>query len=194
MRLVLPSLIAATVLLAACGSSPDYYLLPPPENQTGRRASPAETIAVVDISLPSYIEANEIAALDEVGVVEVNEDALWADSPRRALTLHLVAALQARLEADIAGEPWPGFESPALRLEVVANRMIGRPGGAVEFTGQYLAVAPETGRIVLSERFAIAVPVRGVGYPALLAAHGNAIETLAEEIAGRIAGLRAGSV
>lgn len=192
MRLA-PLCLLAALTLSACGANPDYYLLPPPETAV-QRPSPAKTIVVAEVGLPAYAEAEEIAALSGEGVVAVNQDALWADAPRRALTRHLVAALQTRLDAEIASEPWPELDRPALRVVVVADRLIGRPGGAVQFTGQYLLVAPDSGQIAASDRFAIAVPIPGEGYPALLEAYARAMEHLAEEIAARIARLSPGEI
>jgi uncharacterized lipoprotein YmbA len=182
----LPFVLGAALALAACSGSPAYYLLSPPET-AARAASPARSIAVADISLPAYAEALEIASIGPTGAVTLDRDALWADTPRRALTRHLVAALQTRLDAVIGTEPWPGFDQPGLRVEVAVDRMIGAPEGALQFTGQYVIVSPASGRILASERFAITLPPPGPGYQGLIDAHGRAIEALADTIAGRVA-------
>ena len=187
-QLILP----AVLLLAACGADPDYYLLPPPAAQP-RAAAPVSTIGIAEINLPTYAESVQIATLADTGRITVDADNLWADTPRRALTRHLVAALQTRLNAQIAAEPWPGFDRPALRVEVIADRMIGGPGVPLRFSGQYLIVSNDSGRITASNRFAIDVPVEGEGYPALMSAHARAIELLADELAATIRGTR-GSV
>jgi hypothetical protein len=186
-QLILP----AALMLAACGADPDYYLLPLPTAQT-RAAAPVSTIGVAEVSLPTYAESVEIATLAETGRITVDADSLWADTPRRALTRHLVAALQTRLNAQVAAEPWPGFDRPALRVEVIADRMIGGPGAPLRFSGQYLIVSNDSGRITASNRFAIDMPLEGEGYPALMAAHARAIESLADEIAATIRGVRGG--
>lgn len=181
----------AALVLAGCGADPAYYLLPPPQAAPERIDVAPASVAVAEISLPSYAEANEIAVLMETGAVMLNQDALWADTPRRALTRHLVAALQARIDAEIGGEPWPELDRPALRLEVIADRLIGRNDGTVEFAGTFTIVAPESGRIVASDRFAQAIPITQEGYDGLLSAHARAIDVLADLIAARIARLGA---
>lgn len=182
---------AAALLLAGCGADPEYFLLPPPQaTQTRVDVAPA-SVAVAEIGLPSYAEAAEIAVLMDTGSVMLNDDALWADTPRRALTRHLVSALQARVDAEVGGEPWPELDRPALRLEVIADRLIGRNDGILEFTGTYTIVAPESGRIVASDRFAQSVPITRPGYEGLLAAHARAIDMLADVVAARIARLGA---
>jgi uncharacterized protein len=184
------SAVAAALIVAGCGADPDYYLLPPPAEQM-RLATPADSLVVMNMSLPAYAEAIEIATVAESGAVELDQTSLWADTPQRALTRHLVATLQQSLDAEVAGDPWPGFQDPDLRLEVVADRFIGAIDGSVVFSGQYLLVAPESGAIVASERFNIYEAVEGAGYQPLLAAHARAVETLAVGIARRISGLSA---
>lgn len=183
-----PPLLAALALaLAACAGQPDYFLLPPPE-PVARQSSPVGSLAVAEMNLPAYADAMEIAVLTGPGSATAERQALWGDTPRRALTRHLVAALEGRLNARVAAEPWPGYEPPGMRVEVIADRMIGAPGGVVEFAGQYIVVAPESGRVVATERFALSAPVEGTDNAALAAAHARAVESLADRIAARITG------
>lgn len=184
MRATSSCALLAALALAACGQ-PDYYLTPPPA--AAARAGSAGSVAVADINLPTYAEAVEIAVLTETGQVTLVQDALWADTPRRALTRHLVAALQTRLNAQIATEPWPAFESPSLRIEVFVDRMIGAPDVPLEFSGQYVIVSPTSGQVVASDRFALTLPAQGPGYQGLIDTHARAIEALAGEIAARVA-------
>lgn len=187
----LPCLVAALLMLAACGQ-PAYYLLPAP-GPAARTGSPVSTIAVADISLPTYAEALEIPTLVGPETVDLAKRSLWADTPRRALTRQLAAALDARLAAHVGTEPWPGYDPPGLRVEVTVDRLIGAPGGGLEFAGQYVLVSSGSGRITAADRFAIGVPPQGEGYPGLLAAHARAIDALADRIAGSVTGRRPGA-
>jgi uncharacterized lipoprotein YmbA len=186
MRATLP-LIAAALALAACGANPDYFLLPPPQ-AAARAPSPAGSISVADISLPAYASALEIASLTGPGTVTLDKVSLWADTPPRALTRQLAAALGERLAARVGTDPWPGFDEPTLRVEVIVDRMIGARDGSLDFAGQYAIVAARDGRLTAFDRFAITVPPQGEGYPGLLAAHARAIDRLADRIAATITG------
>ncbi len=75
-----------------------------------------------------------------------------------------------------------------MRIEVIADRLIGAPGSAVEFSGQFIIVAPESGRIVATERFRVTTAIEGDGPAALLAAEARAVEALADRIVARITG------
>jgi uncharacterized lipoprotein YmbA len=145
------------------------------------------SVAVADMNLPTYADAVEIAVLGPGGAVTLEKDALWADTPRRALTRHLVAALQDRLpRAQVSTEPWPAFDPPQLRVEVFVDRMIGAPEGPFDFSGQFVVVAQESGRIVASDRFAIGLQA-GASYQGLVDAHARAVEALADRIVARVA-------
>ena len=179
--------LAGVLALSACGNS-DYYLLPPPV-PSNRAPAASSSVSVSEISLPSYADALEIASLNTEGSVSLADNSLWADMPRRALTRHLVAALQQRLGGKIGTEPWPGYDGPGLRLDVVVDQMIGGPEQPLRFSGQYILVSPGSGGIVASNRFSITVPVQGAGYGGLLASHSRAVDLLADDIAGRISGV-----
>lgn len=186
MRRALLAMTVCVLSLAACGE-PDYYLLPPPQAAV-QQPSPVSSVVVADINLPTYADAIEIASLSGPGTVSLANKALWADEPRRALTRQLAGALEARLRARVSTEPWPGFDTPGLRVEVTVDRLIGAPGGRLDLDGQFAVVSPSDGRIRAADRFAVVVPVQDGGYPALLAAHAAAIDALADRIVARITG------
>src|SRR5690606_7963087 len=187
MKMLRPLALAATLMLAACAGQPDYFLLPAPEPAV-RQASPVGTLAVAEVSLPAYADAMEIAFLVSPGTATSERQAIWGDTPRRALTRHLVAALEARLNARVLADPWPGYDQPGLRIEVFADRMIGAPGGGLDFAGQFVVVSPDSGHVTATERFRITVPAAGEGNAALMTAHARAVEELADQIVARITG------
>ena len=92
-------------------AQPSYYLLPC-RSRPPSRASPVGSVVVADLSLPAYADALEIASLTGPATVEPPKRSLWADTPRRAMTRHLAAALDERPRARVATEPWPGFDAP----------------------------------------------------------------------------------
>lgn len=184
-------LVLAALLPAGCGTS-NYYLLPEAAPAAALRA-PVSTVVVADLGLPAYVDAIEMAILQNDGVVALEKQQLWADTPRRAMTRHLANALDQRLSAKVSTDPWPSFDAPGLRVEVTVDRMIGTPDGSLDFAGQYFVTTPATGRIVTSERFAIKVPPQGPGYATLLEAHAKALDLLADQIAVTISRRGAGA-
>ena len=63
-----------------------------------------------------------------------------------------------RLAARVTTEPWPAFDAPGLRVEVIVDRMIGAPGGTLDFTGQY----------ALDTRYPVGVVTGVLGAPYLV--------------------------
>jgi uncharacterized protein len=188
----IPAMLA--LMLSACGT-PDYYLLPAQTQPATRGLAPSRSVVVSDFSLPAYAEAVEIAAIEDEGAVRLQPGASWADEPRRALTRHFAAALALRLGSSVGTDPWPAFsEDPAYRVEVAVDRIIGRRGGVVDFSGQYFLLRAEDGNIAATDRFQIRVGTLDDSLEALVAAHARATEILADQVAAEIAGRpRAGS-
>ncbi|MBB5220519.1 hypothetical protein HNP73_000440 [Amaricoccus macauensis] len=178
--------VVALLALGGCANETAYLLPPAPTAQ--RLPSPVRGIGLADVNLPAYASDVEIAALVGPETVKLHKSSLWADDPTRAVTRHLAAALEARLATHVVTDPWPGYESPGLRIEVAVDRMIGAPSGGVEFAGQYVMIDPESGRITASDRFSITIPPQGDGFPGLMAGEARAIEALADRIAARITG------
>jgi len=189
MRVVRTGLIACLAALGACAATPDptYYLLPSPEVSAGAPYS-GGTIAVRELALPLYARAQQVASLAEDGSVVLSDDHRWADEPARASTRTFVSALKQSTGAPIVAEPWPASVSPAIRIDVAVDRLIGDIGGGeVEFTGQYRIVRSGDGDGD-QDSFSYRIPASGPGYKALAAAHSKAITRLAQDIAKRIAG------
>ena len=170
----LPCLVLAALLLAACGPGPAYYLLPPtragrPPGLAGRqhrrrRHQPADLRRRARDRLADRARRPSTSP----------RPSLWADTPRRALTRHLAAALDARLGARVGTEPWPGFDAPGLRVEVIVDRLIGaarrrprlrRPVRA-RLADQRHASPPSTASRSPSRRRAKAIPASSPPTPA----------------------------
>jgi len=183
------SLFAGLLVLSGCAATPDptFYLLPIPETSNTASFS-GGTIAVRELALPLYARAQQVASLSEDGSVFLSDDHRWADEPARATTRTFVSALKQNTGAPIVAEPWPASVKPAVRVDIAVDRFIGDlRGGDLEFSGQY--------RIVQSgeddsrqDSFSYRIPISGMGYKSLAAAHSDAIATLAKDIAAIIGG------
>lgn len=181
--------VALVLALSACGSGPDYYLLPTQVQPGARGLAASSSVVVTDIDLPSYADAMEIATIEDNGAVRLQRGASWADEPRRALTRHFAAALALRLGSNVGTDPWPAFsDEPVYRVEIGTDRLIGPLGGTLDFSGQYFVLRARDGTIAASDRFQIRVPVEDESMGAFVAAHARAVEILADQVAARIAG------
>jgi uncharacterized lipoprotein YmbA len=177
-------LTLAALALSACGR-PDYFLTPPPMTPD-RPPVRVSSLAVADLGLPTYAESVEIAVQSPTGEVTLDEDALGPTPPAALSPATSSPPSRPAFPARSPPSPGPPSTPPALRLEVAVDRMIGTPGGPFTFSGQYVIVSPESGRITASDRFAITLPA-GAGSQGLVNAHARAVERLADQIAGRLA-------
>ena len=181
-------LLALLWPLAACSANPNLYLLEgaPVVNQL---RTFAKLIEVRQVDLPQYVQASEMLLRGEDGVVRTQQNDLWADAPDRALTEVLARALDDRLSADVAGDPWP-FDVPAdLRLTVKVQQMIGTAGQGLRFSGQYFLGATSISDLTIANRFDFSIHLTDGSLQVLSFAHTQAISGLADQIAMRISKL-----
>ncbi|MER5173103.1 PqiC family protein [Thioclava sp. GXIMD2076] len=160
----LSCIAAALVALAACSNPLDtaqYAIDPPTAKDTlPDRLGRAE---LREISLPDYASGQEIAFQTADGALRSSPDNIWADAPRRSMTLALARQISEMSGATVVAEPWPLASEPQRRIEVRVERFIAAADGAVHLDGVYY-VSPASysasgGDTV--HRFAIAVPMNG---------------------------------
>jgi uncharacterized lipoprotein YmbA len=179
----LPS--AALLLLAACAPAggPLRYAVPPAPVQARIPAAFA-SLEVIDATLPSYAQGEEIAFGLATGGIQTRKDLLWADLPARAVTLDLTRALGLLTGARVASSPWPFDRSPDARLEVRLEEFLALETGSFRLSGQYFVGAFDGSERARAQSFAFAVPFDPAGgVPAIAAARADATVRLAETIA-----------
>lgn len=179
------ALLCLTLAAAGCGDNSARFLIDAP-------AAPSEvavrvsTIEVRDVSLPAYASALEIAQQEEGGALRNLPDTLWADDPVRGVTIALARSLDLATTATAAAEPWPLEEPAQARIDVRVERMLARADGQYELSGQYAVASPDGIIRERLERFDIRVPFEPADPAAIAAASGQAITTLAGQIAATL--------
>lgn len=175
-------LLTATAALTACSGTPDQRVAVPPAQIDGTRAIAYESVALREVSLPSYAASEEIYAADASGLLNSTAGVLWADDPGRAVTLELSRYLAQITRARVASEPWPFDTYPEAEVELRVEEMLAQGTGTFRLSGQYF-VSSEVGRDHAA-LFDISVPIPGEATPAdIAAARGQAVRDLALTIA-----------
>ena len=181
------ALIAATLALTACSTSPDRYAVSAPVVTEKLRIG-FNAVEVRDVSLTTYAAADEIAVQDADGKLVTSKDLLWADNPERAVALELARNLAKLSGVRVASEPWPFDAFPDARLEVRFESLIAKSNGEFHTSGQYFVGVPDGGR-ERSGMFDLAVAFDPEAGPqAIATARGQIILELASYIASK--GLR----
>ncbi len=116
------------------------------------------------------------------GAMRSDTEVLWANSPRRAVTQGLVAALTDLTDARVAAEPWPLEDFPEARLEVRFDQLLAETRGVFVASGQYFVANLEGGRDRAGS-FDLSVPFEPTGPAAVAAAKGRLVSLLARQIA-----------
>jgi hypothetical protein len=171
------------VRLAACGPGP-LRIAVPPLAAGDRIGVGVETVEVVEVSLPSYADGEDIF-VQQAGFVLTPTSAIWADDPARALTLEISRALNAITAATVAPEPWPFEEEAQARLDIRVEEFAPDvTQNAFILRGQYFVGGPEGSGLARARGFRVAAPLPpDAGPAAIAAARAQAAILLAREIA-----------
>ena len=157
--------------------------------KAARISIPVQTVALREVSLPTYASEEGIAVSDATGAIVSSADSIWADDPTRAVTLRLANALADMTGRTVAAEPWPLRDDPEAVVEVRVEDFVADAGGQFVARGRIYVAHEDLDRddksisFRITERFDISE-----GYAAIAAARARVINSLASEIARR--GLR----
>lgn len=114
--------LCATLLLAACGSSPktQFYTLTP-AGAVPMSAVPAGYFAaVLPVQVPEALDRPQLVIYDAGNQVQVLEQSRWAGSLKDEIRLALVNTLQRRGISNIHGAPVPE-NRPTYRITLAVN-------------------------------------------------------------------------
>lgn len=168
------------VILAACSQT--QFFSPPPTVSEVRVNVRAATVQINEISIPEYAINQEIPIQQADGSLTADTERLWADLPDRAMQGALTRHLNTITNARVAAEPWPLSGFPEVEVSVFVDDMIVQSNGQLRLTGTY-AMKSELGRDRVSG-FTITAPVVDIAnYTAIIAAHEQAWQQLAETLA-----------
>lgn len=171
------------VVLGACTNTPTLRFAVPDVTAQERLPVSAGSVEVREVGLPLYASLETIAIQSPAGEVLTDENLLWADDPRRAVTQGLADALSTLTRAQVAAEPWPLSDSPDARVEVRFSQALAQANGQYRMSGQYFVSFPDGLRRDAARRFDISVPYATGSAVAIAAAQGQVITQLARTIA-----------
>ena len=182
-----PLALSALALLAACGGPGPLLIAVPPAPAEERVGIAFASVEVLEVSLPTYAEGEEIFIQSTGGALTQAGGAVWADDPSRALTLDLSRALGDLTGAQVAPDPWPFEEGPEAQVDVrVAEFAPDLTQSAFVLRGQYFVASQDGSGRDRAAEFRVAAPLPSEPGPAAIAAaRAQATLLLAREIANR---------
>lgn len=179
-------LVGLTTLMAACSAPSARLDMAPVTSDLSLRAAVGSAI-VRTVSLPTYAAAEELSIETPEGLIAANNDILWADDPSRAVTLAIARNLGDILTAKIGPDPWPFIGLPDVAVDVRVTRMVTGADGMFDLEGQFFVGGDGIDYPNSTTSFAIETPVTSAEPAAIAQAQAQAILTLSEKIARKIA-------
>lgn len=183
-------LSALGVTLLGCGSSPEpARLVTPPQDPGVRISIPHQSVALREVSLPTYATDEGISIADGTGAIRELPGSIWADDPTRAVTLRLTNALADMTGRTVASDPWPFGGSPDVVVEVRVERLLAEESGRYVAQGRFYIAHEDKERTDRAGSFNIVEQFDpALGFSAIAQARSRVLAALAREIAQR--GLR----
>lgn len=181
-------ILIATAMLAALASCSNgektaRYLIDPPV-PAERLPNRLGTAELKDVSLPDYASGDEVSWQTPDGAVRSNTKQLWADDPKRAITLSLARTISDVSGATVIAEPWPLAEPPRRTLEVRVEKALAEATGVYRLSGRYFVSNAGAGGANQVRSFDITIPLGEKPGPGAIArAQSQAIAQLARQIA-----------
>ena len=180
--MTMKKLLPLALILAGCGADPVLYPVPPAPSGD-RIGVSVRSVEVLDVSLPLYAEAEEIAFEQPDGAILASDEVNWADDPQRAVTIELARVLGEATRATVAPEPWPFESFPEARVDVRIEEFVAGVDGRFRIAGIWYAGSERRDR---SGRFALAAPYDPEGgVRAIAVARGQVVRDLARLIAAQ---------
>jgi hypothetical protein len=185
------SLLSLTACVGGPTKSPNFYTLASETSVTQRTIAVEQQVtpalAIGPILLPEHLKRPQIVTRSEGSRLQIAEFERWAGSLESQIETVLVKNLAAELtEFAITGYR-KSYADPVYRVTVEVTELLGRLGGTLEFSVSWV-LTDSTGKEKTRDRFRsqIQIPVEGLDYGALVAAHQEAMKTLSRQIAAAV--------
>ncbi|MEM6728878.1 MAG: ABC-type transport auxiliary lipoprotein family protein [Pseudomonadota bacterium] len=167
--------------LTACGGN-ERLLVSPQVSLADKIPTRYRSIEVLEVSLPSYAAATEVAVENE-GTLRLS-NVLWADDQTRAVTLALSRNLAELTGRRVAPEPWPFDGFASARVDVRVEELL-ITGDILRLSGQYFVADLDGFGRDRARVFDILTKLNGPTAPDAAQGRADAIASLAIDIAKR---------
>nr|WP_319393885.1 PqiC family protein [uncultured Desulfobacter sp.] len=179
-------LISGLMMVLGCGLSPQssFYLLEGAAPLTPLdQAGPDLSVGIGFVNLPTYLDRSEIVTRKPGNAMTVNEFQRWGAPLAHQIREKLMMDLSALLgTARVVLSPWERALSPEYQVDVTLLRFELKGSQAVMDALWYVREV-ETEKLLISQRFSSALPVRGKDVTAYIRGQVRALENLVRDIA-----------
>ena len=184
-------ILVVVALSGACSwqSAPvHFYVLGGARGSPVTTPAPPErgpTVGVGPITLPRYLERNNIVTRQDTELVVAEYDR-WAEPLSEGVPRLIAGDLSTLLGTErIVMFPWPVGKTVDQQVVVEVLRFEGTSGGDVVLEARWRILGPEKQEVLLRHSI-VREPDGGAGYPALVAAMSRSVGMLSREIADAV--------
>jgi len=169
-------------LLAACGSSEQYYRLradgPVPLTTTGL------AVGVGPVTLPGYVDRPELVFQSSNYELQVPAKVHWAGSLGENFSRSLAANLARRLHSgNVMAYPWPPGTRLSRQVLVDVRQFHAVSGGEAVLEASWRVEDATAHRVLHRQASRFTEPIIGDGYEPVVAAESRLVARLADAIA-----------
>ena len=185
------AILLALVLFDGCGrTGPSrFYMLTPEARSASRHEMPKDVaIGVGPVAVPFYLDRPNIVTRVGPNQVALSEFDKWAGSLKENIPHVLSENLSSLLNTDRI-EIFPWSRDAGVRLQLVADiiRMDAAPEEAeAVLEARWTLIDGNSGKTMHRRKSVIRKPIRGEGYPEIVAAISETLDDLCREIAPEI--------
>jgi len=143
-------------------------------------------VGISEVALAGYLDRPQLVERSPEHRLTLHEFDQWAGGLRENILQVMRDELQRSLpRTQVIAYPWHRGVHPEYELELSVNRF-ERQGERVWLEARWSLFEQPGGRLLLLERSAIEIPVKGGDIEPLVVASAQAVRALAREIAGRV--------
>jgi hypothetical protein len=185
------SLIAALILVAGCaggGAPVVYYTLQSSSLAPAMTASKTAEIGVGPVILPDYLDRSALVTRISPNQLNIHQGHHWAGSLRDEILRVVSANLKSACPGvTVLPHPWSGSDPPTVRFRLSILSFEGHPGGEVDLKVAWHVEAVGSDQAPLRRETHVRRGVKGDDLEAYAAAMGQALGSLAREMAKDVA-------
>ncbi|MDB6082475.1 MAG: hypothetical protein JWN43_356 [Gammaproteobacteria bacterium] len=179
--------LCASVLVAACATSPDHFynLNTLPDAERGPLATPPVHV-LLDVTIPALVDRAEMVMSTSRNAILVLDHERWATGFSDQVVQTLARDIETRRPDILIGDR--GFDqanSPPVMMKVDIVKMSAQRGGRASIEAHW-RIVDAGAKMDQIGNAAFEVPLGGEGYASVAQAYSQALSSLAEKLAGTI--------
>jgi len=191
--------LAVVLGLSGCAGhspNPQFYMLPADHSQdmpsgTTEISNASTSLGLVLERFPDYLDRPQIVTRIGDHQLQFSEFHRWSQPLKSSFITGLTERLRTRLETgSVWSAPFPLYAHPEMKVMLELYRLDGSLGEEAVLEAHWVVLDDSGNKVLTQKRTVLQEQVAGSGYEELLAAEGQLVSRLADEIAAAVEPVR----